>query len=391
VRVIAWLGFACGLLLLLATGTSVVKTFLIPRNTHSRFTALVAAAVYHVFRLLTARVEDLANREQILSAAAPTFLLSLLGCWVACLFAGYALLFWPMSRAGFPAALRESGSSLFTLGFAPPSGAVPAAIVFVAAASGLAVMALLIAYLPVLYAAYNRRETLVSMLEALAGTPPWGPELLARQALIDNTGTLPRLYERWTEWAADISESHVNYRSLIYFRSPDPAASWLLSLLAVLDGAAMHLALCPSSAPSEARPLMRVGYLAMRRLATSLRLAVTDDPRPDDPLLLTRQDFDYAVERIRAAGWPVERSADDAWPHFRGWRVNYETAAHQLALRLDLPPAPWSGPRRSGRPAARPPMRPNDRRPSSRAPGPGPLDSGPLDSGPLDSGRASSR
>ena len=47
------------------------------------------------------------------------------------------------------------------------------------------------------------------MLEALAGRPP-GPELLARQALIGNVSYLPRLYERWTEWAADISESHVN-------------------------------------------------------------------------------------------------------------------------------------------------------------------------------------
>jgi hypothetical protein len=320
VRAVEWLGFACGLVLLLTTGASVVKTFLIPRGTHSRFTAAVAAVNYRVYSLLTARIEDLARREQVLAAAAPTFLLGLLASWIACLFTGYALLFWPLSDAGFAAALRESGSSLFTLGFAPPRGAGPAAIVFVAAASGLAVVALLIAYLPVLYAAYNRRETLVSMLEALAGAPPWGPELLARQALIDNVGTLPGLYERWTQWAADISESHVNYRSLIYFRSPDPAASWLLSLLAVLDGAALHLALCPSSAPSEARPLMRVGYIAMRRLAAGLRLTVADDPRPDDPLLLTRQEFDEAVEWLRGAGWPLERSADAAWPHFRGSR-----------------------------------------------------------------------
>ncbi len=239
-----------------------------------------------------------------------------------------------------------------------------------AAASGLTVVALLIAYLPVLYAAFNRRETLVNMFESLAGAPPWGPELLARQALIDNVGYLPRLYERWTEWAADISESHVNYRTLIYFRSPDPAASWLLSLLAVLDGAALHLALNPSSAPSEARPLMRVGYLAMRRLAGALNLPVAADPTPDDPLTLTREEFDHAVQRLRDAGWIPERSAQDAWPHFRGWRVNYEAAAYQIAYRLDLPPALWSGPRLPGRPAAAAPWRPSDRKPQSgKAPG----------------------
>jgi hypothetical protein len=365
VRVIAWLGLACGLALLLATGSSVIKTFLVPRYTRSRFTALVAGAVYGFYHRLTARIDDLERREQILAGAGPTFLLTLLASWIACLFAGYALVFWPLTARGFPAALRESGSSLFTLGFAPPAGPVPAAVVFVAAASGLAVMALLIAYLPVLYAAFNRRETLVTMLEALAGAPPWGPELLARQALIDNSGYLPRLYERWTEWAADISESHVNYRTLIYFRSPDPAASWLLSLLAVLDGAALHLALNPESAPAEARPLMRVGYLALRRLASSVGLPVPRDPSPDDLLVLTREDFDEAVEWLRQAGWTLERSAEDAWLHFRGWRVNYEAAAHQLAYRLDLPPALWSGPRRPGRPAAVPPWRPNDRRPGS--------------------------
>jgi hypothetical protein len=363
--VIAWLAMACGLVLLVATADSVIKTFLIPRRTYSRFTSVVAGMVYWCFRMLTARIEDLARREKVLAAVAPAFLLSLLASLIGCLFLGYALVFWPLTPSGFPAALRESGSSLFTLGFAPPTGAGPATVVFIAAGSGLAVVALLISYLPVLYAAFNRRETLVNTFEALAGAPPWGPELLIRQALIDNASYLSRLYERWTEWAADISESHVNYRSLIYFRSPDPAASWLLSLLAVLDGAALHLALNPSSAPAEARPLMRVGYLAMRRLANSVGPAVADDPSPDDPLLLTREEFDDAVELLREAGWTLERSADDAWPHFRGWRVNYEAAAYRLAMRLDLPPALWSGPRPRGRPSALPPVRPRDRRPGA--------------------------
>lgn len=237
---------------------------------------------------------------------------------------------------------------------------------FVAAASGLAVLALLISYLPLLYTAFNRRETQVTMLEALAGAPPWGPELLARQALIDNTAALLGLYGRWTEWAADIAEGHVNYRTLVYFRSPDPAASWLLSLLAVLDGAALHLALNPSSAPQQARPLLRVGYLAMRYLAANLGLPVDHDPNPDDPIELTRADFDEAVRWLADAGWQPERLADDAWPQFHGWRVNYEAAAYQLALHLDMPPALWSGPRRPGRTPAAPPRRPKDRRPGLR-------------------------
>ena len=361
---IHWLGFFCGLVLLGFTAASVIKTFMIPRATRTRLNMVVSLSVFGIFRLLTARIEDLPRRERILAVSAPVFLLSLLSSWLVCLYAGFALLLWP-SAGTFALALRESGSSLFTLGFALPAGAAASTIVFVAAASGLAVLALLISYLPLLYTAFNRRETLVAMFEALAGAPPWGPELLARQALIDNSATLPGLYGRWTEWAADISESHVNYRTLVYFRSPDPAASWLLSLLAVLDGAALHLALNPSTAPYEARPLLRVGYLTMRQLAVNLRLPVSDDPSPEDPIELTRAEFDEAVQWLREAGWQAERSADDAWPHFHGWRVNYEDAAYQLALHLDLPPALWSGPRRPGRPPAAPPRRPKDRRPGA--------------------------
>lgn len=367
-RVTAWVGFAVGLVVLLVTGSSVVKTLLIPRNVDAGLTTLVSRAVYAGYRTVTVRTGDLARREQIHATSAPVFLFALLTCWIALLYVGFALLLWPFLGGNLAAALRASGSSLFTLGFASPTGAAPEAIVFVAAASGLGAIALLIAYLPTLYGAFNRRETLVTMLDALAGTPPWGPELLARQALIGNVGYLPRLYERWTEWAAEISESHTTYRPLIYFRSPDPRRSWLLALLAVLDAAALHITLCPDSAPAEARPLLRVGYVAVRSLARTLRLPVDEDPHPEDPVILTRGEFDAAVRHLRAAGWVMERTSDQAWPQFRGWRVNYEQAGRALASYLDLPPALWSGPRVRHNEPPPAPKRPPHRAPAALDP-----------------------
>jgi hypothetical protein len=59
-------------------------------------------------------------------------------------------------------------------------------------------------------------------------------------------------------------------------------------------------------------------------------------------------------------GFPVERSAEEAWPHFRGWRVNYESLAYALARTTDAVPALWSGPRRwpsDPIPPQRPPAR----------------------------------
>jgi hypothetical protein len=360
---VAWFGFALGVLLLIITGSSVINTLLVPRPATPMITNVVSRVVREAFRLTTDGITDLPRRERMLAKGGPTFLVSLLTSWLVLTFAGFALMMWPFSRAGFAGALQESGSSLFTLGFDTPRGAVPAALVFAEAAGGVVVSTLLIAYLPVLYAAFNRRETQVNMLEALAGSPAWGPELLARQVLIDNFGYLPTVYERWTEWAADISESHANYRTLIFFRSPDPTGAWLLSLLAVLDAAALHLSLWPSTAPSEARPVLRVGYTTLRALARSLRLPVPVDPRPDDPLQLTRAEFDQGVEWIVAAGMAPERNIDEAWVHFRGWRVNYEAAAYALTYLLNLPPALWSGRRRSALPEVKPPPRPPHRTP----------------------------
>src|SRR5262249_61707726 len=113
------------------------------------------------------------QRERILAAAAPAWLIALLFSWLACLLLGFALLLWPLNYHTFPLALEESESSLFTLGFVRPYGTGPVGVVLLAGASGRTLVALLIPHLPTLYTAFNRREIAVTTLEALAGSPPW--------------------------------------------------------------------------------------------------------------------------------------------------------------------------------------------------------------------------
>jgi hypothetical protein len=208
------------------------------------------------------------------------------------------------------------------------------------------VVALQIGYLPTLYSAFNRRETLVTRLQSRAGEPAWGPEILARHRLVATLDNLPLLYDDWETWAADVAESHSNYRTLIWFRSPHPLRSWVVGLLAVLDSAALYLATCPSTAPSEARLVLRMGFTALRDIGGSLGMSYDPDPRPDAPISLTYEDFLDGIERLERADFEMERSPEEAWPHFRGWRVNYEDLAYRLADSVDAVPAPWSGPRR---------------------------------------------
>ncbi len=156
---------------------------------------------------------------------------------------------------------------------------------------------------------------------------------------------------------------------MLLFRSPEPWFSWLIGLIAVLDGAAMHLSLAPSTATSQARLCLRMGFTALNRIATALHWHVDPDPNPEGPIVLTYDEFDQAVSMLEGVGFPMERTAEEAWPDFRGWRVNYETVAYRLADRLTAPPAPWSGPRKHLKAAPVAPRRPPQHAPRAPASG----------------------
>ena len=108
--------------------------------------------------------------------------------------------------------------------------------------------------------------------------------------------------------------------------------------------------------------------MALRSIADTAGIAVDHDPLPDDPIELTHTAFDAGVEALVAAGYPLQREAAAAWPHFHGWRVNYERAAYALADRIVAPPAPWSGPRTHLPPETVLPERPPDRQPRGPEP-----------------------
>lgn len=132
----------------------------------------------------------------------------------------------------------------------------------------------------------------------------------------------------------------------------------MTALLAVLDSAALYLSLCPDAAPAvPARLCLRSGLLCFGEVARSIGIKVPAEPAPDQGISLTYAEFLDAVVRLREVNFPLEREPEAAWPHFVGWRVNYEQAAYALAEALDAAPALWSGPRR--RPATpMPPLRP---------------------------------
>lgn len=337
---------AVGAILYLLTTLSVVKTLVIPRGRLPRIPLLIDHALEFIYAKVCSLTRSYERRDSIRASQAAALIFLDLLVWVCLYLLAFSMMMFP-ALSSFPRAVREAGASLLTLGFVSTPTPWATTVDFLAGFTGLVIVALQISYLPTLYAAFNRRETEVTLLSSRVGDPPWGPEFLARTRIGFVDTEVLGIYRAWERWSADVAESHATYPVLLRFRSPSPYASWVVSLLAVLDSAALYLSLAPSEAPVEARLALRMGFECLRKVAVTVGIPYDSDPSPTDPLELSFDEFCHGVDRIRSSGFPIERSDEEAWKHFRGWRVNYEAIAYRLAQGIDAVPALWSGPRLS--------------------------------------------
>jgi hypothetical protein len=349
--VLEWACFTVGAAGVLLTWISVIGTLIVTRPLHSALSRVTGLATVKAFHALLRPVSTYELRDRILSWQAPMSMFLRLLAWMILFDVSFTLLLMPFVGGDMWRAANEAGSAMFTLGYAAPSNLGNTVLVYAAAYTGLTVIALQVSYLPTLYSAFNRREAEVTLLVSRAGSPSWGPELLVRtrfgRAAQDSSNELAELYQRWERWAAEVAESHSTYLTLVWFRSPSPQSNWLISLLSVMDAAALQLALSPGTVPNtRARLVVRMGFTCMNQVARAIRLPVDDDPDPDAPLNVTFDDFQLAVQMLRSVDFPIEVAPEQAWPHFRGWRANYEKVAYALAYAIDAPPSMWSGPRR---------------------------------------------
>jgi hypothetical protein len=216
-------------------------------------------------------------------------------------------------------------------------------------------VAILIAYLPTIYAAFARREAAVSLLEVRAGSPPSAVEMILRYQRLHGLAALGELWPQWEVWFTELEESHTSLAALVFFRSPKPERSWVTAAGAVLDTAGLMNAVVDVPHDLRADLTIRAGYLALRSIADVFRVPYDPHPQPGDPISLTRAEFDTACEQLTAQGVPLKPDRDQAWADFAGWRVNYDTVLIALAWITMAPAAPWSSDRRPA--LARSPLR----------------------------------
>jgi len=332
-----WLAVATGVVIVAGTSVSVVKTLVVPRRAWSLVPRVVETTTTWVFMTIARRMRSYDLIDRFLGFLGPSVLILQLLVWLGLLVLGFAFLLIP-STDTFALALAHSGSSTVTLGITSREPGATAAVDVAAGAAGLIVIALTIAYLPAIYQVIRRRAVLSKQLGNRVGSPAWGPEILSKHHAADAMDVLPRLYADWDRWACEVADGHTKYPVLNQFRLPRSQHHWLLSLVAMMDAAAMDLSV-RRAAPAEARLFLRSAIACINNdLASSMRISTESG----DGVALTEKEFTDTIHTLVEGGYPCDIPAGQAWTTFVEWR---ETYAATVCLVLDAvvaPQAPWT-------------------------------------------------
>jgi hypothetical protein len=288
------------------------------------------------------------RRELFFSYYGPLSLLFLFVCWALSLILGFAFVHWGIGSAvvsangdsGFVTDLYLSGTTFFTLGLGDVTPrTTPARFLTVTEGGlGFGFLALIIGYLPVIYAAFSRREANISLLDARAGSPPSAGELLRRHSAPGGQEALQQLLHEWERWSAELLESHLSYATLAFFRSQHNNQSWLMALTTILDTTALILASQDGAGARQAR----LTFAAARHAAVDLAQIFSAPPKRI-PERLPHEKFEELLKSLSDAGLKC-RAGEDFEKRLEKLRRMYEPYVHSLAnyLRLSLPE--WTKP-----------------------------------------------
>ena len=329
----------------LAVLGSAIRTVVVPRAEPVRITRVVFLVARWFFLLRARHTKEWQDVDRIMARYAPTTLVVLPAVWITSVLFGFAALYWAVGIEPAGDAIRLSGSSLLTLGFAVDDRLGIVGLHFAEAIIGLGLAALLISFLPTIYAQFSHREVAVAQLETRAGTPPTPSELLRRAHRIGWLEQLDDLWIEWERWFVEIEESHTSYGALSFFRSTHHERSWITAAGCILDTAALRASVLQLPRSYRAELCLRSGYLSLRSIADFFSIPYDRDPAPDAPISIGRDEFDRVYAELAADGLPVRPDRDRAWRDYAGWRVNYDTVLLALATLTMAPYAPWSADR----------------------------------------------
>lgn len=324
------------------------ETIVLPRRVtrRVRITSAYYRATWRPWRDLSLMARKKKRRDTLLSIYGPLSLVLLIALWAVGLIFAFAMLQWSAATRlnvapeahTFATYLYMSGTTFFTLGFGDvtPLDSVGRFLAVLEAGMGFGVLAVVIGYLPVLYQAFSRRESNISLLDARAGTPPTAGELLRRHGRGGNIGELVKLLEEWERWAADLMESHLSYPVLCFFRSQHDNQSWLASLTTILDGCALVMVGIDGATTWQAQ----LTFAMARHAVVDLSQIFNRTPAPWSEVRLPPGTLARLRAGLRTDGVSL-RDGADAEEKLASLRKMYEPYVSSLADHLSMPLPAW--------------------------------------------------
>ncbi len=275
-----WAAGIVAVLVILIILVDAFETIILPRrvNRKVRLARFFYLATWTPWKLLARQMKNRKKRENFLSFYGPLSLLMLFATWSLGLIHSFAGLQWAIGshlktadglEPDLFTVLYMSGTTFFTLGLGDvtPKTELSRFLTVMEAGVGFAMLAAVIGYLPTIYQAFSRREGVISMLDARAGSPPSAYELIRRHTEDGAIEALNQLFAEWERLAAEIMESHISYPVLCYFRSQHDNQSWIAALTAVLDSCALVMAGIEGIPDRQARLTFAMARHAMVDLA----------------------------------------------------------------------------------------------------------------------------
>ena len=330
-----------------------IRTFLLPQPGLSLLSRMVFRSLHPLFTAI-ARLPFSAKRRQTwMNIYAPLCLLLIVFTAMVIISLGYTLILYGLGLPTLQAAFLASISSVSTLGFAPLPGSLAIPVVAtLETMTGILLVALLIGYLPTIFAAVQQREQSIAALAAHVGTPLSGAAILIRYAGSPGLAHLDELWTDWRRWFAALEASHNTLAGIIFVQAPQPERSWVTAAGAVLDAATLAVSTLDPPGAAGAEQCLETGSQALQQIVDGASWFPVDRPReyalaPTVP----RAAFEATAARLAASGLPVTPDRDTAWSVFGRWREQYAEPLHTLGRITDAPVAAWS----SDGPDARPP------------------------------------
>lgn len=321
--------------------SSVIRTVVIPRPERVFLTSSAFSVSRQAAHFIASRVGP-KRRHRVLGAFAPTVLVALPLFWSIGLILSFTAIYWGLEAGTFAESLELSGSSLTTLGFVAAPSLGLRLLAILEALIGLAIVALMISFLPTIYGTFSRREIAVGRLTTRAGAPPGPISFVTRLHEIGRLDHIGERWEEWEDWFVELGETHTSFPALVHFRSADPNRSWVTAAETALDTAALTTAAGLAPRTGQADTMIRSGYLALRAIADYYRIAPEWTPVSAGTLSVSRSDFDKVLDALEGAGLSVTAERDEAWADFARWRIQYDQAITGLRNLVGWTPSHWS-------------------------------------------------